>query len=351
MKIELSKLKPNPYRDLKKYPIQQERVECLKASIEQTGFWDNILARPSGNHFELAYGHNRLIALQQLGIKQIDIPVKDIPDADMVRIMATENREQYDENQAILIETVQAVRDFLNNELSKSDKWDTSNEFIRCLFESQKAFESTAGRGVGQTTILKFLGKGWKQWKIQHALEVLNSSEINPEAVKQFDTTGMGSAFTKAIKEINKDSKKPVDFKEQMRVAEKLINKIDSKDAVTGKTGGGNYYTAIKDFVKEEVISNQYVKPVKKSEPKRDFIKYESYVAELRNRADEFREDLRRLSLTEKELGDIQDNVQRKLFMMSLNSLLEQIKLLTKNESNEKVKQNNDDCKCITERC
>ena len=63
--------------------------------------------------------YNRLIALQQLDIKEIDILVKIISDADMVRIMATENREQYDENQSILIETVRTVRDYLNKELSK----------------------------------------------------------------------------------------------------------------------------------------------------------------------------------------------------------------------------------------
>jgi hypothetical protein len=87
--------------------------------------------------------------------------------------MATENREQYDENQAILIETVQAVRDFLNKELAKNE-YEDSNEFIRVLFDSEHAYNQAKRKdgGVGQTTILKFLGAGWKQWKIKHALEV-----------------------------------------------------------------------------------------------------------------------------------------------------------------------------------
>ncbi len=37
-------------------------------------------------------------------------------------------------------------------------------------------------QGVGQTTILKFLGKGWKQWKIQHALETLYGKKELVEA-------------------------------------------------------------------------------------------------------------------------------------------------------------------------
>ena len=91
----------------------------------------------------------------------------------MVRIMATEN-------QAILIETVQAVREFLNAELAKYEKWeDAPQGLINSLdLENKSSFENIKTKGAGQTTILKFLGKGWKQWKIQHALEVINSAEI-----------------------------------------------------------------------------------------------------------------------------------------------------------------------------
>ena len=118
MKIKLSQLKPNPFRNLKEYPVDPYKIENLKASIEQTGFWNNLLARPCKGGFELAYGHNRLIALQELGLKEIDIPIKEISDADMVRIMATENREQWVITHGILIETVQTVRNFLNAELA-----------------------------------------------------------------------------------------------------------------------------------------------------------------------------------------------------------------------------------------
>ncbi len=292
MKINLKDLKSNPYRDLKKYPIRQERIDSLKASIEQTGFWDNVLARPAGKLFELAYGHNRLEALRQLGIKEIDIPVKSISDADMVRIMATENREQYDENQTILIETVQTVRDFLNRELKKYNTWEEAkkvNEFINLFGEEKNPVASfgqaKGNQGVGQTIILKFLGAGWKQWKIQHALEVLNSEEINPEAIKEFESTGMGSAFTKAIKEINRESNKPVDFAEQMRLAKKL-SETPKGNKAPGRTGGGNYYSSIKDIIKEEV-STKYLPPKKKQTIPAEKIKdFDSLIAVVRNDAD-----------------------------------------------------------------
>ena len=93
----------------------------------------------------------------------------------MVRIMATENREQYDDNQTILIETVQTVRDYLNTELCRYKKIsEIPQGLINSLdLDNKSTFENIKTKGVGQTTILKFLGKGWKQWKIQHALEVI----------------------------------------------------------------------------------------------------------------------------------------------------------------------------------
>jgi len=45
MKVEIKKVNPNPYRDIKKYPINREKVDALKESIKRAGFWDNIVGR------------------------------------------------------------------------------------------------------------------------------------------------------------------------------------------------------------------------------------------------------------------------------------------------------------------
>jgi len=45
MKIQVNKIKPNPYRRMESYPIDKEKVESLKTSIKETSFWDNILVR------------------------------------------------------------------------------------------------------------------------------------------------------------------------------------------------------------------------------------------------------------------------------------------------------------------
>lgn len=174
----------------------------------------------------------------------------------------------------------------------------------------------------------------------------MNSPDINPEAIKEFESTGMGSAFTKAIKEISKETNKPVSFGEQMRLAEKL----KSSNKVEGKSGGGNYYSTIKDMVKDEFTINKFTPVKRQSERNENVIKYENYIDELSTKTDDLREDLHKLILTEKELGDVTENVRRKLLIMRLDSLKKQIELITnKNQNNEKIKQNNDGVKCLAE--
>ena len=65
MKVRLKDLNPNPFRDIKNYPISEEKVQSLVNSIHQIGFWDNILARKTNGRIEIAYGHHRHLALQK----------------------------------------------------------------------------------------------------------------------------------------------------------------------------------------------------------------------------------------------------------------------------------------------
>ena len=135
MKIKVSDLMPNPFRNIENYPIKREKVEALKTSINETSFWDNILARKSkGAKFEIAYGHHRLIALRELEIEQVDIPIRDIDDSIMLKMMADENLDVWQHTTAVINETVLAAKRFLDAELAKCDSWEALNESIKCLF-------------------------------------------------------------------------------------------------------------------------------------------------------------------------------------------------------------------------
>jgi hypothetical protein len=84
-------------------------------------------------------------------------------------------------DKTVINETVKVAKEFLYAELAKYDTWKEywavinngpgsslkiQSELNRIIkFNNAQTFESAKGnKGVGQTTILKFLGKGWKQW-------------------------------------------------------------------------------------------------------------------------------------------------------------------------------------------
>jgi len=234
MEIQVKNLKPNPYRDMERYVIRDEKVLRLKQSMEQTGFWDNILARPKPGHtewiepyeeegggyfgtvnedvtdpiFEIAYGHHRLEALKQVYKPNdlIDIPVKELDDAIMVKIMANENREEWNMSTIILNETVRAARDFLDGELKKYETWDSTNKFISSLGIDNQASLGAAKKGVGQFTILKFLGGEplWRQGQIQEALVNLGEEDITRTASEVFEKRSDSRNFRRGVKSINK---------------------------------------------------------------------------------------------------------------------------------------------------
>lgn len=199
MKVQVSKLKPNPYRRMDEYPIDTEKVASLKASINETTFWDNILARPRGGFYEIAYGHHRWIALKELKVKEIDIPVRDLDDGTMIKIMANENRDTYKSNRFVTLETVRVARDFLRKEMEKG--WTTSGKFTRGLFANEHAFETARGMGVGRDLILKFLGGSWKEWEVKEALGQLNDKEIVPGALDVIPHLATAQSARNALKE------------------------------------------------------------------------------------------------------------------------------------------------------
>lgn len=127
MKIQVKDVVANPFRKLEKYPIDPYKVQALKTSIQETSFWDNILTRKRDGKYQIAYGHHRLLALQELGIEEIDVPVKEISDADMIRIMANENMDDWQLSPAVINETVAVAKEYLDSELAKYETWEEEN--------------------------------------------------------------------------------------------------------------------------------------------------------------------------------------------------------------------------------
>ena len=210
MKILVKDLKPNPYRKMKQYPINKEKIESLKISIEDTTFWDNLVAREKNGVVEIAYGHHRLIALQELDIKEIDIPIREINDAHMIKIMANENLDNWGTTPAVYTESVLVAKEYLDGELAKYESWGKAkksyliNLLDRNLTEGK--FQDLKKSGVGQTTLLKFLGGNWKQHIIQDALNTLNlvkKKKISKKSIDKMPTKSHSEQFKIAMKKYN----------------------------------------------------------------------------------------------------------------------------------------------------
>ena len=114
MKVAVKDIRPNPFHP--NLPLNQSKIKQLEANIKSTGFWDNILLRSFNGGYECAYGHHRLQAVKNVGIKEIDVPVKDLDDATMLQVMAQENMEEMEGSPIWAMEVVKVTFNFLKEQ-------------------------------------------------------------------------------------------------------------------------------------------------------------------------------------------------------------------------------------------
>jgi DNA-binding HxlR family transcriptional regulator len=182
-RIALTDLHQNPFRDLKRLPAKPEKVAILKESIRETSFWDNLVCRKSPNGkggFEIAYGHNRLEALRQLKWGEVDIPVRDLDNATMAKIMARENHEEWGAYAEVDTETCRAVIQAFGDghlELSKPPKTSSKARLapgFTSIIVSDEA-RSDAKVYTAQT-LAEFLG-----WGVEKTASILRVLEFQTE--------------------------------------------------------------------------------------------------------------------------------------------------------------------------
>lgn len=267
MKIKVEDLEPNPFRKMATYPIDRAKIKALKASIREKTFWDNILVRKDKGKFQLAYGHHRWIALKELGIKDIDVPVRDIDDATMVKIMAEENLG-WSTAPKIIIQTIQTAKEFLDGELAKYETWEDAcaEEIFSTNFpniHNAKAFAKLKQQKVGRDTLIKFLGDNWTAYYVQTALDIIKNENVDKEAIGKLPKLKAAIAFTKSVDKFTKVTGEKPKATVQRKVAEKLSDLDISKSQIY-----------------ENLITEQYPGTGKRTVPQVDFSNYVSETAD-----------------------------------------------------------------------
>jgi len=161
MMINLNNVDYNPHRDLSSYPIDDTQIAALVDSINQTGFWDNILVRPNPSNperYQLAYGHHRLAAALLCGINIMDAPCRELSDNDMLHIMIKENATQAGgQSVSATLDSVKATLRYLSY-LMLSNDYDLFSKILPNNFVSLKAYTKAKGlllkgNGLGKTVI------------------------------------------------------------------------------------------------------------------------------------------------------------------------------------------------------
>ncbi len=308
MKIKVKDLEANPYRNIGKYPIDRAKVEALKISIKETTFWDNILVRPSSNKgkYQIAYGHHRHIAIKECGLKEIDVPCRELSNAQMVKIMAEENLG-WNTSPAVVNETVLATKLFLESAIKDTPCLGRADKSISSLWADEVSFKKAkTDKMVGREIILKFLGKNWesKGWMIQGALDTIKIDKlsveeggVSREAIETLPTIEAANKFR------NEAKRHKIPKPTQKRIAKKIVD-----DGI----GTRDIAETIREIAKPEHLDRE---PKKKVMPTLD-----KFVGNLTTSVRNVHHDLIKIK---PNIGDIQSSTVRRQLLRECVDLSE----------------------------
>jgi len=224
-------IQPNPFRHMDRYPIRRDKVESLKESMRSTGFWDNVVARVTGDgEPQIAYGHHRLTALkEQYGPDEtVTLIVRDLDDDHMLKIMARENMEEWGTSAAVEQETVRAVVEAYAEgkiELPQAGVG-TNPEYIRyapsfVTGESQPPGADGPVHPYTAQAIAEFLGwvgrSGRPSEKVSNALAALQFIEEGILSEEHFDglTTKQAEAVVAQARRVKQERETAAKLAEQ----------------------------------------------------------------------------------------------------------------------------------------
>jgi hypothetical protein len=111
--VQLKDLRPNPLRDFRLDPIEDDRVKMLVGSIKEAGFWGGVtLFRLKDGTYIIGAGHTRVQAAIEAGETEIVCHVRDaegLSDLELIRVYAIENATQRGNSSVAMLGTIAAT--------------------------------------------------------------------------------------------------------------------------------------------------------------------------------------------------------------------------------------------------
>ena len=92
--LPITSLDPNPYQPRQDFP--QKDLEHLKASILEHGVLQPLVVRKHRDRYQIIAGERRFRAAQSLGMPEVPVVVRDVPDDQMLELALVENLQRED---------------------------------------------------------------------------------------------------------------------------------------------------------------------------------------------------------------------------------------------------------------
>ena len=180
--VTLQDLNPNPFKKhIRGGKLDEAKILRLVESIEQTGFWENVVCRKDNGRYELGYGHKRIeAAIRKLGrAHEIDIPCLKLTDDQMIQMMAMENATGEEESVEAQVDVVRLVRVRLRK-LQPKASCDWSRRAIVARLRKESITQHEHG---SLDCIVAYLGKeNWRASKVKDFLKL--DSDLDSEILK-----------------------------------------------------------------------------------------------------------------------------------------------------------------------
>lgn len=227
--VRVDEIRPNPFRAIERYPLQDEKIEALRASIRDTSFWDNIVARIGGDgHLQLAYGHHRLEALRrELGddFEFRLIIIKDLSDEQMLKMMLRDNMEEWHTNALVDQASVRALVDAYTGGIHlPTPKAKTPKATLRYAPGFRKGDVPGGNRQHPYTAATLAAYLEWDRTKVETtlaALELIERKMVDEDLYKGLTQTQAGLLTTEVRKVVHDGDKQAKELEKQADAARK----------------------------------------------------------------------------------------------------------------------------------
>ncbi|MEJ2628950.1 MAG: ParB/RepB/Spo0J family partition protein, partial [bacterium] len=193
--IEINKIKTNPYQP--RTDFDNEKLEGLKASIEEKGIIQPITVRREKDGFELIAGERRLRAVQELNYKTIPAYIlSDISTGDeMLELSLIENIQRQDLNPIELAKAYQKLQKeygLTQEEVAKKVGKDraTITNIIRLLQLPEKIQDSVKTNEISMGHARALMSLPTEKSQMQFLQKVIRdewSVRKLEQAVKEYD--------------------------------------------------------------------------------------------------------------------------------------------------------------------